>query len=367
MKIAPRAVASLLLACLPAVGQAQGNRSSAGTGRIVISVVVAGTALPLLNSVVDIASLSFEHFTDDSGRVTVTGVPAGLHHVRVRHLGYTPRELDLTVTPGAAASAQVGLLHLAITLERIVARTREPCTTPGLAAAQSVDTTSTVAAVLQQVAQNAEQFRLVEESYPFIIGVQRTFGALTTDSSSVIVSSDTVWDVSGRTRPYAPGKVLTLERAPKGGYEWRLHMPTFVTFAEPLFQQMHCFDYAGIDTAGGQARARVDFRAVDSLQAEDVDGAIFLDTATFQVVRVRITVTNVATASPLTELAATTATLEFREIAPSIVLLNTMTGRNMLRRTGSTQWVAAETQEQHIITVRFLHRAPSGLTKPPPV
>jgi hypothetical protein len=144
-------------------------------------------------------------------------------------------------------------------------------------------------------------------------------------------------------------------------------MPTFVTFAEPLFQQMHCFDYAGIETVGGKARARVDFRAVDSLVPEDVDGSIYLDTATFQVVRVRISVTNVATASPRTDLAATTATLEFREVAPSIVLLNSMTGSNVLRRTSGSQWLAAETQEQHIISYRFFGRAPSGVAKPPPL
>ncbi|MFB6240623.1 MAG: carboxypeptidase-like regulatory domain-containing protein, partial [Gemmatimonadota bacterium] len=57
--------------------------------------------------------------TDADGRFTLDSVPGGTHHLRVEHVGYGPRELELRVPPGRTADVRIGLAPRAVRMPPI--------------------------------------------------------------------------------------------------------------------------------------------------------------------------------------------------------------------------------------------------------
>ena len=106
---------------------------------------------------------------------------------------------------------------------------------------------------------------------------------------------------------------------------------------------------------------------MDTTSTPDVDGTIYLDTASFQVTRVRVDLTHPDALSRRRPKAYTAVTVmyHFAEIAPAVRVLDFMLGRNSLRAGSVRGGVVAETQEQHIVVFQFTKEAPSGAPKQP--
>ena len=62
-------------------------------------------------------------------------------------------------------------------------------------------------------------------------------------------------------------------------------VPQLVDFADEVFTDNHCFRYAGVSTVDGVRRIQVDFEPIKTLREPDVRGSMYLDTASYQLVR----------------------------------------------------------------------------------
>ena len=353
---------SLLLLALAPVGVAAQQRATPGV--ILGTVSAADAGVPLVNAVVQIEALGFEAFTNFAGAFAMRSVPPGDYSLRVRRIGFTPKRIDVHVGPADTVRLDIALTHVAVRLAPMAIRARSACTTPGLPSVNAADPTSVALLTLfEQVRQNAEQYLSVSKRYPFEYALERLMTVVAIDSSRRPLSADTILVSSELPFKYRPGELLTRERHRTADFEWVVRIPTLVNFADPVFQVTHCFAYDGIESVDGRGLARIAFQAADSIKAPDVDGVVYLDTASFQIARLTMTLTESPPA--LRGVAGVTATTYFREVAPSVSVIDRVESVNRLRRQRGPKPAVATIGAQRMVYFRFLNESPSGAVPPP--
>ena len=144
------------------------STSTDSVGSIVGIVVTKEGGVPLGYSTVSVPALGRERFTNADGKFTLADLPAGTLQLRVRHLGYSPVDLSVVVHAGSSDSISVSLTHIAVRLTTMQVRAYPECKNPGIPKRGS---DSTFATVFDQLHQNAEQYRLLTDTYPFIYAV----------------------------------------------------------------------------------------------------------------------------------------------------------------------------------------------------
>jgi TonB-dependent starch-binding outer membrane protein SusC len=102
------------VAAIPALAGAQNTGTVAGT------VVETGTQRPLAGVQITVAGTGLGTLTGAEGRFLITSVPAGTHEVRATLIGYARGSEQVTVAPGATATANFTLRETAIALDGIV-------------------------------------------------------------------------------------------------------------------------------------------------------------------------------------------------------------------------------------------------------
>jgi TonB-linked SusC/RagA family outer membrane protein len=112
-QVIPALAAALLLWALPLDAQEP-------TGSISGQVTDSLTQRPLLGVEVSIAGTMRRAVTDQEGRYTITGVPAGLHIVQTALIGYGQERQPANVTPGGATTVDFALRPQAALLEPVV-------------------------------------------------------------------------------------------------------------------------------------------------------------------------------------------------------------------------------------------------------
>ena len=233
-----------------------------GTGTLVGFVSAKDGGVALGYSVVSVTSPAREQFTNDQGAFVLPGLPAGIAHLRVRHLGYIPVELDVEVRAGVADTIHVALTHIVVHLNAVQVRAYPPCERPG---APSMSEDASFATVFDQLRQNAEQYRLLTRQYPFVYGVERTSGLLFASNMTRRQQVDTIAMRSADEWRYRPGAVVQQERR-IFFRDVTMHIPTLAQFADPVFVANHCFHDAGVDTVDGTALLRIDFVAASRIR-----------------------------------------------------------------------------------------------------
>ena len=94
--------------------------SAQETSNAIVGVVVAReTGERLAHSVIAVPSLGLRRFADDSGAFVLRNLPAGSFVVHARRLGFAPRDLMLTVQPGAHDSLRIELTRVAVKLAAV--------------------------------------------------------------------------------------------------------------------------------------------------------------------------------------------------------------------------------------------------------
>jgi hypothetical protein len=355
--------------------------ASAQSGTIAGQVVDKLTGLALPYSSISIVGRPGERFAADSGRFRLTDVPAGSARLRVRHVGYTPLEQRIDVVARGTTTVLVALTRAPVTLAAVHVNDGR-CTAPG--APRGGD--SSLATIFQQLQLNAEQYELVTKDYPFTSLFSRRYSHLvellprrepgtaltvkidTTDIAtridSVVVRSDDPWH-------YKPGGVVTEEST--AGFSARaVEIPTLAVFTDPAFVGAHCFWNAGFTEVDGRAFRQIDFRAADNIAEPDLDGSIFLDSATYVIGRSVVSLTRAAafTASYDSVVVET----EFREVVPGVPIIAGTDGRNVVnRRAGMDagpnlfprgRRLLSDVERQRLEQIRFLHGAPGSKSGP---
>src|SRR4051812_28282363 len=112
---------------------AMGIRAQTDSTRALLNVrvVVSGTDVPLANSVVEVAASNVSRLTDSRGVATLADLLPGTYRVAARHIGYTPRQVTVTVAAGRQ-DQRIELAHVAVQVAGLTAYAHQPCTQPGL-------------------------------------------------------------------------------------------------------------------------------------------------------------------------------------------------------------------------------------------
>jgi len=279
----------------------------AGGAKIPYAVVELGTSM---------------QFGDDSGAFLFTHVAPGRVRLYVRQVGFRPFDTTLVKVPGVPIVLAVAMEPLVIELAAIQVQVPRSCSAPG-----PPDSTISpqLAAVFDQLRQNAERYAFLADSYPYHYRMSRAFADYDLQGKVVWSQADTVRLLSSARSAYRPGRVLFLGPGPDQKLDTLIRLPTLADLADSAFQANHCFYYAGtIDSDSGRF-VRFDYTPGDSLRYPDVSGEVDLDARSFQIRYATIHLTRVGRAMP--GLVSTSSTIRFAELYPNIVVPIHMEGQ----------------------------------------
>lgn len=342
-----------IVAALGLVSALTSGSAFAQTGVVLGRVVVKDTDLPLGYSVVQAANRG-ERFTDEAGRFTIR-VPAGSLRLTAKHIGYAP--IDTTISVHDGDTVRVGLALSLITIQLpAVQSLGQFCAHPGTADARLG---LQLAALFEQMIQNAERNRLLTRSYPFEMDIERKITRPEMSLLARFVAFDTVIQASERKWRYAPGHMLGTRVYGPGVFEGKwttITVPELADFADPAFLDNHCFDYAGIDVVEGDSLLRIDFQPAPSVRTPDIAGSLFLDRTTYQL---RWTVT--AVTNPTKEMQKQTTFQEirvaFKEIVPGVPVADAVMS-TAFPNDGGKGPSEPSTETHRTLKIRFLGARP---------
>jgi hypothetical protein len=341
---------------------------AAGQAAIVGTVNRADDARPLPHASVSVTAagaawataFTRERFADSTGAFRITGLTSGVYRIHAREIAFSP--LDTTITVDAAMTsiqlslAPTGFVRPRRTVEgaRSEADTRDrDCVSTGVP--QSSDSAER-AIVFSALDASVGRFRLLRAAYPFRYQLERRFTTVS-KGKELLQSMDTVTVDSRAWNSYKPGHLFTVTPGTNllgGHYHEDVYVPSVQDLADSTFKAAHCYGYGGADTADGAAAVRIDFRPRSSFQFPDVSGSIYLDATRGFIRRVVFRVTHADLAPvPIIALSASTT---FRDIAPSVQVLDRLESVEWLDATGDSRRV----EQDRFLTYMFLYGAPGS-------
>jgi TonB-dependent starch-binding outer membrane protein SusC len=97
------------------------RRAEAAAATLTGRVVDSASSRPLANAQIAVVGTRLGGLTNDAGRFTIAGVPAGTYTVRAILIGYAPASQTVTVADGATATVDFALHAQAVQLQAVVA------------------------------------------------------------------------------------------------------------------------------------------------------------------------------------------------------------------------------------------------------
>ena len=318
-------------------------------------VIAEATGAPLPYSTVTIEQIGRERFTDETGTFTYFAVPAGKYRIRVRQLGYTPFDSTLQLN-AASASPVFSLVRVPSTLADVnVTAPMRQCIVPeenGYVADADLTT------VLGEARKNAERERLLRRTYPFEYKLAQAHDTYDLRDSTHSIVYDTITFRSDDIWRYRKGKVVSPDRSKIFGEVRVMRLPTLTDLADQRFLLAHCFKYAGIYSEDGPPEHRIDFAPVPEISAPDVEGSIFIDSATYLIRRAEFRLTKGGSIKP--PVLGMTVTTTYREILPNVALFDEIRSVQPLPRRPSDDHLTEFRQTQQLLSFRFLYGGPPG-------
>lgn len=348
-QLVPVVAAIVCAALAPTVAAAQ--------SRLVVQGSVSDQAGgPLGYSVVSILSTDRQILTDDGGRFVLAGLGAGTYRIRARHLGFVPLDTLVTVSAERAPALELRLTHLTVQLSEMRVVAPGPCVNPG---PPDPAREPTLAAIFGQLRENADRAVALGRQYPFVIQTERRVSQRTVNNGTRSVGLDTMVTEGAASWPYRAGHVISTVNE-HGKQVRQLNIPGLLQLADSGFHYSHCFHYGGVEKVGGKRYIRVNFEADMTIDEPDIEGIAYLDPEGYQVRRIVMSLTRPE------RLDQTIVKLEvtslFREIVPSIVILDSVEGVTSFEMpTGSP---LVRTERQKTVNVVFARGAPPGATPP---
>ncbi|HXY19039.1 MAG TPA: carboxypeptidase-like regulatory domain-containing protein [Gemmatimonadales bacterium] len=313
-----------------------------------------GAAVPY--AVVALEPARGQEFSDDSGAFRLAGVPPGAYRLLVRQIGFRP--FDSTVVKVAAVPLvlSIEMQPLVVELSAITVTTSRACTAPGppdSAAAPQL------AALLEQIRENADRYAFLADSYPFRYRMSRKFADYDQMGRVASSSSDVVQLVSSNRVRYQPGYVVKTGLGPNDSLMPRIVLPTLSDFGDSVFQATHCFYYAGTVDRNGGRYVRFDYVPTEALRTPDIEGEVYLDALSFQIRIATVRLTRVGRAMP--GLLSTSSTITFAELYPNVLIPRRVEGELVPEpRYDVRTPIARYTETQQLIDIRFERALPAA-------
>ncbi|HEY4218097.1 MAG TPA: carboxypeptidase-like regulatory domain-containing protein [Gemmatimonadaceae bacterium] len=348
-------IVAILLGFLgfPVASSLAQRTDSAGTISGVVIARESSTGLGY--SIVSIPARGIERLTNERGEFTIRDLRPGSLELLVRHLGYSPVRVTRTVAAGAIDTLRIALVKLPAQLGAVQVRATRVCTNPG---APKANADPAFAALFEQLEQNADQYRLVSATYPFVYDMERRSSIRYVSGEVLTQRVDTVRVNTGVAWKYAPGSVVDRTEDPHNR-QVLFNIPSLIHFADPVFLANHCFFAGGRDTADGSTVLRIDFLAASKLKAPDVDGSMYIDPETYQIRRSVLRLTRIPPETP--EISSVNVVTEFRSVVKWISIVSSISSVHQLF-TDETRPVLPKTayETQRLLDVTFLKEKPAG-------
>jgi hypothetical protein len=313
------------------------------------TVVSAETREPLGLTIVTLHPGLGTQFTDAGGAFSFTTVGAGTYLLSVRQIGYVPLDTQIVLRSDVPATLLIVLRRLAVELPAITVVGHPRCTTPG---PPDREVTPALAAVFDQLMENARRLQLLADSHPFNYRLERSQRDVRRGDSLRARVDTLEFDQNATRRSYRPGLVVTPGAGPYSG-RIVITAASLHEIADSAFHQTHCFRLAGRDTIEGQSFVRIDFEPVDDLGTSDIAGSAYLDSVTYGL---RFTETRLTRPelSELRTVRSVVARTRFRNIAQGIVLQEYVRAV-WVYRSGNTP---TQVETQRLLDVRFRRPLP---------
>jgi hypothetical protein len=287
------------------------SRIEAQATAVVMGTVRSADAnAPLPYAGVLIPGIDREALTNDRGAFAFFGISPGTLRIRLRHVGFTPVDTQLIVAAGDTLRLQLTMKRLAIRLDAM--RVMASCASADSMGMGADSAGVALAALLDQVRENAAQFSLLVRAHPFtktmgFTDVDRykdgTFKAGTPSLIEIEVSDEAT---------YKRGRVFRTIRGVQ-----RLVLPTLLDFADREFLSNHCFAYGGETVVDTNRYLKLHFAPVPGLKDPDIEGTVTLNSKDYTMVSVEMRTTTIP-ASREKDIKAMRVVTHFREIFPGI-------------------------------------------------
>ena len=266
----------LLVLCALAAPLAAPLAARAQQATVTGEVVSRDGGEPLGFTTVSVPASGTQLLATERGTFTLRGLPPGEVRLRLTRIGYAPVDTTLAVAADGTARVRIAMTRLALQLPRVVVE--GACTDRTPFESQP----SVLAALFDQVRQNAERMRLLARQRPFVFRTV-SMGGFRDPAGNVIGKAevDTVERGPLPSRPYVPRGVVY--RGDKGA--WIIMLPELPDLADTAFTNNHCLTYAGQERLGADSVIRVDFEPVPRLARDpDLAGSIYLRADGYQLV-----------------------------------------------------------------------------------
>lgn len=318
-------------------------------------VVADATGAPLPYSTVTIEQIGKERFTDQTGTFIYFAVPPGKYKIRIRQLGYTP--LDSTIQLNAANPNPVfAMVRIPSTLEDV--KVNAPVRRCIVPEENGYVDDSELATVLAEARKNAQRERLLRRTYPFEYKLAQAHDTYDVKDRTHHIVYDTMSFRSDDIWSYRKGKVVSPDRNKIFGEVRVMRLPTLADLADDRFMLAHCFKYSGVFNDEGAPTHRIDFAPLPEIVAPDVEGSIFLDSATYLIRRAEFRLTKGGSIQP--PVLGMTVTTTYREILPNVALFDEIRSIQPLPPSASVDHRTEFRQTQNLLTFRFLFGGPPG-------
>lgn len=334
------------LGVLSLAGSVRAQGRPAGTVPLRVEVVAQEGATPLAYGVVSIPSQGLERFTDASGRVMLPVKP-GRVLLRVKRLGFVPKDTTFEIATGAGQEVRVALVRVSFTLGAVRVVDWPPCLRPGIPRRGG---DPQLRGIVGQLRQNAERYRLLTRTYPFVYEQQREFSQRAPDGTEEPQRTDTITVRGDITWRYRPGQLVVREQ--DGESLWKMRLPTISDLADDSFVENHCFHVAGLEQKGGQELLRVDVVAAQRLATPDVNVTVWLDPVGFQLRHSRFTLVRTRRFPHLRQVHSD---VDYVEVVPFVPVMHETLTENVVQEAAtSTSYL----ERQTIIRLIFVGARP---------
>jgi len=330
---------------------------AAGAVTITGSIKQDGTGFPIPFSTVRLQPIGRERFADQRGAFAYYSIAPGEYTVQVRMLGYMPLDTTIVVRPNRPVSMSVAMVRIPTSLEQVqVSAPPRLCLFPdemGYVEDQELAT------ILGEARKNAQREQLLRRTYPFEYRLAQSHETYDAATGRSVVVHDTVTYRSNDNWRYRKGRVVAGDRNEIFGDVRLMRLPTLADLADPQFLKAHCFKYSGIVDEGGSPAHKIEFGPDSSVIAPDVEGSIFIDSASYLIKRAQFRLTRGGTVKPA--ILGMEVTTTYREILPNVALFDVINSVQPLgKRPGDGERPPEFKEVQRLLSYRFIYGGPPG-------
>jgi hypothetical protein len=335
-----------------------GETPAAGGVTVSGAVISEGTGNPIPFSTIRIEPIGRDRFTDRNGSFVYYSVPAGTYQVQVRMLGYLPFDSTVQVVASQPLALTITLRRIPTALEEVkITAPPRLCIFPdelGYVADPEL------ALVLGEARKNAQREQLLRRTWPFEYQMAQSHATRDVVTNRSTLQYDTATYRSDDAWRYRRGRVVSDDNNKLFGQVRLMRLPTISDLADRHFLAAHCFKYSGIVEDNGRAAHRIDFLSDSTLNAPDVEGSIYLDSATYLIKRAQFRLTRGHKLKPA--ILGLEVTTTYREILPNVVLFDEIVSVQPLAPAGTGGNPVEARAVQRLVSYRFLYGGPPGTT-----